>query len=210
MNRILCALCFAGAVLAQDMRPTLPEEAQRQAQRYGPKPVYLTRTVEPVFESLDSVMAQTDLALLGRVVQINAHLSADQKDIFTDYSIQPLRVIWPHPKAAPLPTRPGIQPQVNPFIVVERWGGTMTFAGVSLTQQDSEMRAFRQGEEVILFLKYDQDKKKYVPVAPASTTFYLDENRIRPFLRDADNYPVFKSVRGLRIDELDAEVNRRR
>jgi hypothetical protein len=155
-------------------------------------------------------MAQTDLILLGRVVQVSPHLSAEQKDIFTDYSIQPLRMIWPQAKAAPLPTRPGTQPQASPVIVVERWGGTMTFAGVSLTQQDSELRAFRQGEEVILFLKFDKDKKKYIPVSPASSIFYLEKDRIRPFLRDSDNHPVFEGVRSLTMDEFYAEINRRK
>lgn len=206
MKGILCALFVVNATLAQDMRPTLPEEAQR----LGPKPVYLTRTVDLVLESLDSVIAQTDVVLLGKVVQINPLLSADQKEIFTDYSIQPLRVIRPHTKAAALATRPGIQPQASPVIVVERWGGTMTFAGVMLTQQDSDVRAFRQDEQVILFIKYDKDKKKYSPVSSASGIFSLEKNQIRPFLRDSDNHPVFERVRGMTLDEFDAEVNRRR
>ncbi len=74
MKDILFALSLVGVILAQDLRETLPAEAQRR----GPKPVYVIRTVELVFESLDSVMAQTDLVLLGRVVQISPRLSADQ------------------------------------------------------------------------------------------------------------------------------------
>jgi len=205
MKAVFGVLSVLSIILVQDARPTLPEEAQR----LGPKPVYLTRSLDRVLESLDSVIATTDVAFLGRVVQINAHLSADQKSIFTDYSIQPLRVIWPRPKEAPSATRPGIQPQAAAYIVVERWGGTMTLGGVQVTQEDSDLRAFRQGEELILFLKFDKGKNKYSPVSPSSGIFYLERGRIRSFLRDSDNLPVFDSVRGMTLDEFDVEVNRR-
>lgn len=167
---VACSV-LTSAQQQEDPRQTLPQLARR----FAPQPVYQSRIADLVLESLDTVLPRADVIVHGKVDRATTYLSADQRDLYTDYLIRPLRIIR-QPITPPI-TRPG-QTSTAPPIVVTRWGGQMTIEGVQVTQEDANVNPFRVGDEVVLLLAYNKAEAKY-RLSSARLVDGLDRQRER-------------------------------
>jgi hypothetical protein len=79
-----------------DLRQTLQESAIRAV----PNPVLLSRHVEMVTPSLRKMAQAADLIVRGTVGPGRTYLSADQKNLYTDYLVTPRRVLAPRASEA--------------------------------------------------------------------------------------------------------------
>ena len=204
--RIMAACVLACSVVAsaqqEDLRPTLPELARR----YGPTPVYQRRTRDLVLESLDSVLPRADVIVYGTVENMTTYLSADKRDLYTDYLIRPLRLIR-EPPPTPAPTKPG--PTATPVpLVVKRWGGRMAIEGVQVTQEDTVLSAFQIGQHVVLLLEFNKEDGKYRLASDPSGAFAVGESGVKPLVRHVAESEVFDRVRGMTVEQFESEVRR--
>jgi hypothetical protein len=181
-----------------DHRQTLPEIARK----FAPEPVHQLEIRETVFLSLEGVLPITELVVHSTVARVTTYLSADEKDLYTDYLIAPIRVILQ--RGAPALT----SDIARTPIVVNRWGGETTIDDVRVIQEDYELRPFRVGEKLVLLLRKDEVDGKYRLVSIANGAFSLGDSRMEPVVRGGDVSPVFDSVRGLTVAQFEAEVHR--
>ena len=104
------------------------------------------------------LLAQSDLVLDGRIIEVKPRLSPDESYVMTDYVIAPLRVVK---NTKPMSTaRPGESTR----IVVSRPGGRLIDDGYRLSTKvlgDSESEALKLGEEAIVFLQYRAASRTY-------------------------------------------------
>ena len=203
--RLTAALVIVGCAYAtapQDPRATLPELVRR----FAPQPVYQSRALELVLQPIDQVLPSAQLIVHGKVETASTYLSDDQRDLFTDYVIRPLRVIRPVAPSTSL--KPGA-PDGLRELVVKQWGGTMVIDGVQVTQVDSHLKMFEPGEEVVLLLAYRNADKKYVLPDPASGAFRVTPAKgMQPILKDAAQHGEFAQVRGQSVAQFEALVQR--
>jgi hypothetical protein len=198
----LAVACTLGGISAQSdgHRLTLPDVARLHA----PEPVVQVRTREIVFETLESVLPKADLVIHGRVGRAKSYLSDDQRDIYTDYVITPIRVMRQR-IATPAP-KPGVQPPAE--FVIRRWGGHLTIGGVPVTQEDSDVRQFKVGEELLLLLRFDVPSGKYILPSSVSGTFSVVGQRIEPIVKGGERHPIFDTVRRMSLSDFEGEVLR--
>jgi hypothetical protein len=205
--RVVSLLSFAFAYSIalhgqqDDLRATLPELAHR----LGPAPVYQSRTYDLILESLDSALPKADLVVHGTVERLNTYLSDDQKDLYTDYVIRPIRIM--RQPTTPPQTRPGPRPAFG-RIVVKRWGGQLMIDGVQVTQEDADVPSFYVGQEVVLLLAVDTADGKYRLPSPASGAFSVERSEIKPVVRNVTDHPIFQKLRGMTLEKFETEVQR--
>src|SRR5262249_43749804 len=98
--------------------------------------------------SVRELLAQSDLVIHGRIIEVTPRLSPDESYVVTDYVIAPLKVVK---NSKPMSTaRPGESTR----IVVNRPGGRLIDNDYRLSTNvigDSESDALKVGEEVIVF-----------------------------------------------------------
>ena len=200
-GRFLTVVVFAftatlGAQQEIDYRLTLPEIATRQA----PEPFLRSRIRELLPQSLEEMVPKADLIVHGTVELRNTYLSADQRDLYTDYLVTPLRVFAQRtPQVATAPGAP------LP-IVLKRWGGQTVLNGVSVTVEDRDLRQFRSGDELVLVLVYDSADGKYQLAGDISGAFSVSRGQILPLV----SHPIAESLRNTSIAQFESEVRRLR
>jgi hypothetical protein len=190
-------LALSAATFGQtnDYLPTLPELVRRNA----PQPVLQARTRELFPKSVEQILPQADLVVYGTVGQIDTYLSADQKALYSDCVINPIRVVLPQSIATV--ARPGQVPQ----IVVNRWGGQTTIDGVSVAVVDDNLPSFHTGEEVFLILRYDSgDRKYHLSNDELSGAFFVIGNQIQPLVA----HHVYERFRGMTVAQMESEIHR--
>lgn len=192
---IVIVLTLSSAATPQDHRPTLPELARRSA----PAPLFQSRSRELVIESVESIVRKSDLIVYGRIGSVRTHLSRDQRDLYTDAVFEPIQVVLHRvPTVSP---RPGQLP-----IILRRWGGETVIDGVQVIQQDTDLRQFEKGEQLVLFLQRDADDGVYRLVSFSSASFEVSGGRTVPVARIARGNPLFNHVASLEL--LVSEVRR--
>jgi hypothetical protein len=155
-----------------------------------PGPFIETRTAEIVPDTIEEGVPAADLVMYGRVTaQSTAYLNADKTDLNTDFTIEPMRVLARR-FAEPPKGKPAGQPST---IVVKRWGGETTLEGISVTQRDAHFPFYKIGDELLLFLRLEQDGKYTV-----NSSFGVVGGRIRPFIQ----HPKIDKYQGLPIDQV--------
>jgi hypothetical protein len=195
LTLIICTL--APIVAAQGNRPVRPTLPELVTLHY-PEPVLQTRQRELLPESLESMLAQADLVVRGVITMTNTYMSADQRDLFTDYTVKPTRIMLQR-------NTPKVRQLGQEFpIVVKRWGGSTTINGVSVTQQDIDLPAFRSGEELILMLHFDKSDEKYELLSTISGAFAVRNDRVVPLI----DHPLYHSVRGISAQQFELEMQR--
>lgn len=202
--RFIAAIIIAGCVYSaahqDDPRATLPELVRR----FAPQPVYQSRQLELVLQSIESVLPGAQLVVHGTVEKATTYLSPDQRDLFTDYAIRPIRIISPAKRlSSPKPGAPDALPKE---MIVKQWGGKMIIDGVQVTQEDAHLTAFRAGEEVVLLLAYNKGDQKYSLTNPASGAFRVTSTGLQPILKDGVDYEVFNAVRGKSVAQFEALI----
>jgi len=196
MNRtiVLIAVVLATTVsAAQDSKGTLRDVVRRQA----PAPVLQTRQRELYPEPLEKMIPQADVVIHGVVTTAQSYLSSDERDVFTDYTVTPIRVLYQRPSQAG-------RPVALKTVTVKRWGGKVTIDGVPVTLQDLDLPQFQDGDELFLVLLLDKADGKYRLPSPVSGAFRAQNGKIQPLV----SHPTYEGLRGLSIDELQSLTNR--
>jgi hypothetical protein len=175
-------------------RPTIPELVSRQTEG----PVVLIQIVELVPEPLDTLIKTADLILYGVVSRNVTYLSEDERDLFTDSTIMPIRVVVQ--RNVSTSARPGLPAPV----VVKRWGGQAVINGIQVSQEQRNLRALTAGEEVFLFLVYDASSQKYQLPGGLSGAFAVAGGR----LQDLVHHQFYKTFDGMAVDQLVPEIQR--
>jgi len=193
-RHLICCAGFAlvtAAVSAQERGLTIPELIRLRA----PAPFYQSRVRELLPPEIREVTSQAELIVLGRVDSSAAYLSDDQEDLYTDYTVTPLRVI--RQSIVATSRTPGA---VTP-IRVKRWGGRTVIDGVNVTFEDQDLRFFERGDELLLFLRRDSEEGKYQLLGLAA--FEVTDNTIQPLVR----HPRHEQFRGWTLDQLEAAIH---
>jgi hypothetical protein len=150
-----CLLALGTVVLAEE--PTLPELArQRIAQGTPAKPIVLERSRELVPISFEAMVSKADLIVDGVVNQSKVYLSDDQRALYTDYVVIPRQTLFQRSIVA------SRTPGATVPIVVQRWGGHTVIDGVQVSVEDSDLRPFRDGTELLLILNTSKDGKYHI------------------------------------------------
>ena len=189
---VLISFVVSGVVFAA--RLTLPELASRSA----PKPVHIQRMRELKLEPFEDIVARAELILHARVNPITTYLSDDQYDLYTDYLVSPLRVLF-QKRLIVSPTPGLVQP-----IVITRWGGDMVINSVQVKLTDRDAPRFDPENEVIVCLIRDAGKDKYRLVSEISGSFRLTNGVVEPFV----SFTSYQRFKGMTIESLEAEVRR--
>jgi hypothetical protein len=193
-NMVIPILLLGASISLTAQTLTLPELARR----FAPEPVIQVRMIELVIESLDYLLPKAALVIQGVVSSATTHLSSDEKHLYTEYSVRPIRIIR---QRSPTPnTRAG---QGRPQIQFTMWGGQMTIEGVQVTQQDGDLRTPQIGDEVVLLLEPRQGGKH--GLSSLSGAFYVVGSQLKPWIHDA---PVFEDSRGMSVAEFVLQVQR--
>jgi hypothetical protein len=177
-----------------DRRMTIPDMIRGRA----PDPLKLGRILEVMPETLEEMLPTADLVVEGTVEPINTYLSSDQKDLYTDYLVTPLRTVLQRNVV------PTTGPGKVPPIIVKRWGGRTVIDGVQVIVEDNDVRSFRPGERLLLILVYNKGDGKYHLPADDSGAFSVNGDQIEPMV----NHPRVARFRGMAIAQFELEVRR--
>jgi hypothetical protein len=194
--RVLLSIALASfvqgiATSGQAGRPTIPELVKLVA----PNPVYQLMQVELLPDTLEELVAKSNIVLLGQVESSRVYMSDDQRELYTDYVVSPIGTIPTSSKTAATIPQGGV--------VVKRWGGQTTVDNVPVTFETTEFRFFRTGDRLLLFLRtLDEKQGKFTIVGGG--VFELDEERIKPMIA----HERHEAFRGLTLKEFVTEVNR--
>jgi hypothetical protein len=195
-NLLVLTCALSAMMIAHADQLTLPQMARLNA----PKPVYVQRSRELVPVALDDIVATADLIVHGTVAPISTYLSDDQKEMYTDYQVTPLRVILQRGVA----TSP--VPGVSQPVIVKRWGGHSVIDGVDVSLEDTDLRPFEKGVELILILAAHKDGK-YRISGDVAGVLGVSAGRIATSISH-----VLRAERyaGITVAQLESEVRRLR
>jgi hypothetical protein len=152
------------ALLAQDFHgPTLLEMARRNG---GVSRMVLSCGPLATIETLVNYYA---FGFEGRVLEAESRLTSDQRDLYTEYTFDlvrvlhqgPLRVIEgidaskPYPLVfAPPQPRPG--PTGNPRVRVRAPVGRVEIEGLTITASANDLPVFKVGQHLVVFAFYSE------------------------------------------------------
>jgi hypothetical protein len=176
-----------GAVSA-DQRPTLPEMARHDS----PAPVIRDRWTEYVMPSFEEIVSRSNLIVHGRVESKESYLSDDQYEIYTDYVLTPIRILWRQAAQVPSP------------IIVKRWGGEMTIEGAQVIARDHGALPIEASPEVVLVLIPGKTSGKFQLVSEFAGVFSIEAGYINPLTPD----PKFKRFHSMPIAQFESEIQR--
>ena len=179
--------CLLVSLNAQG-RPTIYDLVNRVA----PNPVQQVMYVELLPDTLQELTRKSDLVLVGRIESAESYISADQREVFTDYTVTPIdRIQTRHS------TTKGSA--VAGPIILKRWGGQVSIAGVPVTFEASHLRFFKPSDRLLMFLRL-ADKQKYEIVGGG--VFEVDGELLTPLI----DHPRHEAFRGMTLSGFAAEV----
>ena len=134
-----------------DQRPTIPQliEKSRPA-----APRFTGRIREVAPRPFEDAVATSDLITVASLRRLDAYLSPDQTELYTDFEIIPVNTIAA--RALPGPAKPGAQ-----RMILRQWGGTATLNGVTVEIKDEEFPQLPTGVPLLLMLTYNNEAQKY-------------------------------------------------
>lgn len=194
MNLSIATVALLMCSTAQDTRPTLRDIARQVT----PAPVYQTRQRELYVQALEDLIPKAEVVLHGSVTASQSSLSPDERDIFTAYTIDPVRVL--HDRSNQVARQAGRPTTIS----LKRWGGQVMIDGVSVTQQDMDLPQFRVGDELVLLLVSDKSDRTFRLVGDISGAFRISQGRVEPLVA----HPASERLRGMSIDDLQALTNK--
>src|SRR4029079_18578260 len=96
---LLLVFLTTAAISAQQNGPTLRELARRGA----PAPLLKTLQRELIPYPLEEIIPKADLVIHGRVTAAQSYLSSDERSVYTDYVMTPIRLLYEPPRASGQP-----------------------------------------------------------------------------------------------------------
>lgn len=178
-------------------RLTLPELAKLNA----PNPVLIERMRELLPEPFDQIVKGADVIVRGTVTPVRTYLSEDQYEVYTDYQLTPVHVVFQ--KASVGTAAPGI---ISEPITIARWGGTLTIDGVQVTLSDRDAPSFEATADMVVFLAYDGLRRRYRLVSEVAGAFRSQNGVIEPLVK----HERYQRFRGMTFERFETEVRRSR
>jgi hypothetical protein len=191
---VMTAIPGAREMAQIDRRLTVPELVARQA----PEPLVQFRVRELLPQPLEQIVPKADLIVQGKVESSKAYLSDDQRDLYTDYVITPIRTMFK--RGGPVLRKPSADTPV----IVQCWGGRTVIQGTPVTVEDKDFRPFSTGEEVVLILKYNSADGKYRLVGPVSGAFAVVGGHVSSIVQ----HPNYERYEGMTPAAFESEVLR--
>lgn len=148
---VSCFVSWALAFSDQSMRAI--------AEKYKTKLVEKLRVEHFDPRTPEELVTIADTVLSGRIIDVTPHFTPDEREIVTDYRILVRRVIKRDRNVDS-----AAQPGATRALVVRRKGGTVIEGDIrysTLTTAFSNHADLVPGEEVVLFLSYDERDKAY-------------------------------------------------
>ena len=168
----------------------------------APGPVFIHTGCECPEITLDALTSGADIVVQGTVKPLKTYLSSDERDLFTDYLITPTRIVLQ--RTAPTSAAPGPAPS----IVLTRWGGTAVIDGVQVTAARSDVPPLNAGGEYILFLQLDKERGGTFRDVSAWAGTWGVTGGIVQLLEPGTYGETFRRVRGIAVNQLEAELRR--
>jgi len=128
---------------------TIPERVAENPD----KPLSIVSTTDLRLIPMSDLAAKADLIVVGRLVKREGYLSADGREVYTDYEVIPRRVIVDRASTAAR-GRPG---QLSPLTVTV-YGGETVVNGVTVTLSDATGPKWAEGADLLMFLLRNTDK----------------------------------------------------
>jgi hypothetical protein len=125
-----------------------------------------------VLATLETLVNYYAFGFEGRVLAAESRLTADQRDLYTEYTFDLVRVLHqgplqvikgidaskPYPLvSAPPPSRPG--PTGNPRVRVRAPVGRVEIEGLTITSSANDLPVFKVGQHLVVFAFYSEHYK---------------------------------------------------
>jgi hypothetical protein len=130
---------------------------------------------------LDRMLAQADLILTGSLTLKQTYLSANQKEVLTDYVIVPNRIIRDR--------HPAERPKCGQGLTLTVAGGTMVIEGAELIVEDTDMEL--PVDRPLTLLLTRNDGGTYAIVGDVQGAFDMSDGQVKHLLKRskrADEY----------------------
>jgi hypothetical protein len=190
---MLCALALASTSAVLEAKETLDQLATRLA-----KPIFIERQRELTPAPFQPTVVDADLIVHATVKPIRTYISDDRFELFTEFAVTPLRVLYQRTTPSsnvPAPATP---------IVFTVWGGRTLVAGVEVELRDKDAARLEDGSEVVLYLR--QDGRSYRLVSEVAGILGVKGGRVDFLNSDYAYDSDFRRLRGASIDRLQDEV----
>jgi hypothetical protein len=129
----------------------------------------------------------TDVIVMGTVGEPRSYLSADQRDVFTDYPLtHPVFIHGSSKIATPMP---GVVPRV----IVTQLGGTVAINGIQFTQKEPALPPLQTGMIGLFLLQRVGDK--YLIAGRFYGAFDITDDEVTPLMSREDFAPDYRKVR---------------
>ena len=176
-----CLACSVGVPDARQRR-SLREEVREHGS------VNITYFACGPLNGLREVVAHTQLTVEGIVSRVDSSLTPDEDDVYTDYTIDVIRlfrlpaqsVIRPAPgatDASPFVTDKAAQSATAMRVRVRAAHGRVDVEGGTITKTASTLRMLQQGQHVIVSAYFDGDRRAWW----AFGVFEVRDGRVVPF-----------------------------
>lgn len=153
-------------------------------------------------KTLEELTREAHVVLLARLSRIGSYLTANEKDILTDYSIQEAHVIAGRMPVL-LTQAPG---QVAPMILTV-YGGEVTVDGLLIRLKDhNRWEAIQDGRQYLLFLRQSRPPEAGRYEISHGGVFEVLEEKVRPLLQQGGD--LFKDVAGASLQDLTPRIQK--
>lgn len=188
---LLVAITSARSTEAQ----TLLETARAHDPRNGQ--LEITSCSSTPARSVAELLSESDLVVHGLVVEAVPEMNDDQTAIFTRVSLQPLREFSRRP-ATIVPT----DPRGN--LHLRQIGGRLRILGRDVLMRDCALEPFTDGEQVVVFLKFNRDAAVYEILYVPYGCFHVRNGRVEAIGVAADT--LHRDVNGLDVAAFSATI----
>jgi hypothetical protein len=190
---VIAVAVSARLFAAHDLR----ELARRQAQEHPGDPVNLPKAPPDLPQrSIEQVARHPQVVLIVEASlsrRGDSYLSSDGQAVLTDDTIATVQ-LFADRQAVGSTARPG----VTVPMILTRWGGEVTFEGVSIRCEDGNDRPIREGGTYLLFLSPSQPPQPGHFEVFGEAAFEIVDGRVSPLFKDGQD--VFRRT-------IDANAN---
>lgn len=139
----LTPLSVFGSAIMAAQEPTIPERLVQA----GTSLTGGTTVPSGPAPAIDAILRQTDAVIRGTVVESGSYLSADKREVYTDYRVENPRYLYE--RKALSSNRPGAQ--AAPIVTLV--GGTVTIGALTFKSVHEALPQLERGREYLLFLR---------------------------------------------------------
>jgi hypothetical protein len=175
-------MAFTLVVSAQ--KPTLPELAAIA----GKKELRLGRVRDAEPRSVRELAESSDLIAEATLTKFRSYLSRTEKDIYTDYLMEPIHVVARRATMAAPQRNPGQSHR----LIMTLFGGEIDIKGVRVTMADYNLIEITPGLHVLAFLRRSpsdtSSEEKYIPVHEIEGLLRIDGGMVKTMIQSQEGH----------------------